>query len=327
MDHAALSAALIARVRGKMSQAQLSRRLGYASNVVYLWEQQRRLPALGVFLRLAELRRRGVRPALRQFFALSPLPLSDSVALGDAASVAAILRHLARDQSTLELARRTGFDRTTLGRWLRGQTQPRLPDFLCFLEATSLRLLDFVALFADPAELDATRAAYLEQLERQRLAYELPWSHAVLHALELDAVQAQPRHRSAQLAAALGLSAEEIDTLLQRLAEARLIEKHAGRWRPTKMSSVDTRADFAANRGLKQHWARAALQRLERLQPGHQSLFSYNLFPIAAADFARLRQLHLDYYERVRQLVAQARHADHVVVLNVQLCRLDEFAG
>jgi hypothetical protein len=63
------------------------------------------------------------------------------------------------------------------------------------------------------------------------------------------------------------------------------------------------------------------------LQPNHQSLFSYNLFPIGAADFARLRQLHLDYYERVRQLVAQARGADHVVVLNVQLCRLDEFVA
>ena len=327
MDHAAVSAALIARVRGKMSQAQLSRRLGYSSNVVYLWEQRRRLPPLGVFLRLAELRRRGVRAALQQFFALSPLPVSDALPLGGADAVAAILRQLARDQSTLELARRTGFDRTTLGRWLRGQTQPRLPDFLCFLEATSLRLLDFVALFADPAELEATKAAYLEQRERQRLAYELPWSHAVLHALELDAYQAQPRHRTSLLAAALGLGAAEIDALLQRLAEARLIEKHAGRWRPTRMSSVDTRADFAANRGLKQHWAGAALQRLERLQPGHQSLFSYNLFPIGAADLERLRQLHLDYYQRVRQLVAQARGADHVVVLNVQLCRLDELAG
>jgi hypothetical protein len=58
--------------------------------------------------------------------------------------------------STLRLARRIGFDRTTLWRWLRGQSQPRLPDFLCFLEATSLRLLDFVALFADPAKLDST---------------------------------------------------------------------------------------------------------------------------------------------------------------------------
>jgi hypothetical protein len=76
---------------------------------------------------------------------------------------------------------------------------------------------------------------------------------------------------------------------------------------------------------LKQHWASVALQRIERLAPSQQSLFSYNLFAIGSADFARLRELHLDYYERVRQLVAEARGADHVVVLNVQLCRLDEF--
>jgi hypothetical protein len=53
-------------------------------------------------------------------------------------------------------------------------------------------------------------------------------------------------------------------------------------------------------------------------------LFSYNVFPIGHAGLARLRQLHLDYYQRVRYLVANATGADHVVVMNVQLCVLDE---
>ncbi len=324
MDHTALSAALIVRIRGKWSQARLSRRLGYASNVVYLWEQRRRLPPIGVFLRLAELRQRGFRAALGQFFALSPGAAREA---GEAPAVVPLLEQLARGQSALELARATGFDRTTIGRWLRGETEPRLPDFLRFLEATSQRLLEFVALFADPAELDETRGAYLEYVERQRLAYELPWSHAVLHALELAAYQALPRHRSAVIAALVGLPLAEVDRHLERLAAAQLIERHAGRWRPTRMASVDTRRDFAANRRLKQHWAGVALERLGRHAPEHQSLFSYNLFPIGSADFARLRELHLDYYQRVRQLVAEARGADHVVVLNVQLCRLDEAPG
>jgi hypothetical protein len=199
-----------------------------------------------------------------------------------------------------------------------------LPDFLRFLETTNLRLLEFVALFADPAELELTSAAHREQLQRQRLAYEQPWSHAVLHALELDAYQALPRHRATLLAAQLGLPPSEVEIQLQRLADAHLIERHEGRWRPARMSSLDTRGDFAANRRLKQHWASVAVRRIEQLQPNQQSLFSFNLFPIGHADFARLRELHLDYYERVRQLVAEARGADHVVVLNVQLCRLDE---
>jgi transcriptional regulator with XRE-family HTH domain len=325
VDHAALSAVLIAQVRGKMSQAQLSRRLGYASNVVYLWEQRRRLPPVGVFLRAAELRRRTFRAELQQFFGISPLPATSSAQpLGDSATVAALLRQLARGQSALELGRRTGFDRTTIARWLRGRTQPRLPDFLRFLETTNLRLLEFVALFADPAELELTSAAHREQLQRQRLAYEQPWSHAVLHALELDAYQALPRHRPTLLAAQLGLPPSEVEIQLQRLADAHLIERHEGRWRPARMSSLDTRGDFTANRRLKQHWASVAVRRIEQLQPNQQSLFSFNLFPIGHADFARLRELHLDYYERVRQLVAEARGADHVVVLNVQLCRLDE---
>ena len=39
-----------------------------------------------------------------------------------------------------------------------------------------------------------------------------------------------------------------------------------------------------------------------------------------------LRELHIDYYQRVRQVVARATGADHVVVMNAQLFTLDEGA-
>jgi hypothetical protein len=228
------------------------------------------------------------------------------------------------DQSRVQLARLTGFDRTTLGRWLEGKTEPRLPDFLELLDKATLRLLDFVALFVDPGELDMTRDAYTASKNRQKLAYELPWSHAVLHALELSGYRSLPRHRPAVLAEHLGLSNGEIEAQLAQLFAARVIEKRDGLWREARMLSVDTRSDFVLNRKLKQHWAAVAAERLGRHEPHHQSLFSYNVFPVARAEFAALRELHLEYYQRVRQIVAGAKGADHVVVMNVQLCALDE---
>ncbi len=323
MDYAALSATLIARVRGTMSQEHLSRRLGYASNVLYLWERQRRLPTVGTFFRMADLRRRAVRDGLVRF--VGPGATANGLARsGSPAAVPLLLHWMSGDQSSVELARLSGFDRTTLSRWLKGKTEPRLPDFLELLDKATLRLLDFVALFVDPGELAMTREAYAASKNRQRLAYELPWSHAVLHALELAAYRALPRHRPAVLAEHLGLSIAEVEAQLAQLFAAHVIEKQGGLWREARMLSVDTRSDFALNRELKQHWAAVAAERLGRHEPHHQSLFSYNVFPIARAEFARLRELHLDYYQRVRQIVAAATGADHVVVMNVQLCALDE---
>jgi transcriptional regulator with XRE-family HTH domain len=308
-----------------MSQERLSRRLGFGSNVLYLWERQRRLPAAGVFFRMAELRRRPVREQLARFF--GPSTAAAAAVRAGEPLVPALLRWMRGEQTNVELAALSGFDRSTLARWLGGKTEPRLPDFLELLDRSTLRLLEFVALFADPATLEVTRDAHAVACGRQALAYELPWSNAVLHALELSAYRRLSRHRPQVLAEHLGLTAAHVEATLQRLAQARVIEKHGELWREVRVLSIETTGDFERNRALKSHWASIASDRLSRLQPGDDNLFSYNVFPISRADFQALRELHVDYYQRVRQLVARASGADHVVVMNAQLFTLDEAPG
>lgn len=94
-----------------------------------------------------------------------------------------------------------------------------------------------------------------------------------------------------------------------------------------RVSSIETTSDFERNRALERHWTAVAGDRLSRVQPGQEDLVSYNVFPISRADFQALRELHLDYYQRVRQLVVRASGADHVVVMNAQLFTLDEPSG
>ncbi|HTV19119.1 MAG TPA: DUF4423 domain-containing protein [Polyangiaceae bacterium] len=324
MDYDGLSAGLIRRVRGKMSTARLSRLLGFSSNVLQLWEQQDRLPDIATFLRLASLRKLRFETGLGELLGTVTRAEANAAPSGDDVSIASVMRRLSGQRSVAELARLSGFDRATITRWCEGKTTPRLPDFLAFLDATTQRLLDFVALFADPREIALTRSAYEEHQKRLRIAYSMPWSSAVLHALELSEYRALPAHDVQLLANKLGLSGEEIDRHLRELLAARLIEERGGRYQPVRVSTVHTQRDFAANRRLKRHWAGVACSRIERLEPEHQSLFSYNVFPIAHGDLDRLRQLHLDYYQRIRHLVANATSADRVVVVNVQLCVLDE---
>src|SRR5688500_20343654 len=72
LDYGQLGAELIRALRGKRSQMALSRRLGYKTNVVYLWEAQKGAPTGVGFLRLAERVGVDVRQALEQFYRTPP---------------------------------------------------------------------------------------------------------------------------------------------------------------------------------------------------------------------------------------------------------------
>jgi hypothetical protein len=75
---------------------------------------------------------------------------------------------------------------------------------------------------------------------------------------------------------------------------------------------------------LKAHWAQVGLARLPNLEPNQDDLFSYNLFTISHADWQRVRDLHIAYYQELRSIVVASEPADRVALVNVQLMRLDE---
>ena len=58
-------------------------------------------------------------------------------------------------------------------------------QLLRIANACSYRLCDFVEIFVEPSEVPEIATMY-ETLQRQRqVAYDMPWSHAVLRAMEL----------------------------------------------------------------------------------------------------------------------------------------------
>ena len=319
VDERALARQLVRALRGRRSQTALSRRLGQRSNVVYAWESGRRHPASSAWFRLAQRSGIDCEQALRGW--LEPA-LAPGTALSTRAGVTGLLRALAAGRSALELARVLEVDRTTVGRWLHGTTEPRLFELLRLIARTTQRLFDFVALFTDPAQLPATRAAYADHAVQQHLAYELPWSHAVLRALELDAYRALPRHQPGFIAQRIGISQAEEERYLAELLRAKQIRRNRGRFVVQRVLTVDTRRREADNLRIKAHWAEVALERLRSGRAPSDALFSYNLFPIARADLERIRQLHIEYFHRVREIIAESRSADDIVLMNLQLMPL-----
>jgi transcriptional regulator with XRE-family HTH domain len=320
MNHDALASELIRALRGARSQGAVNRKLGRSSNVAHAWERGSRTPRASDFFKLARVAGIDVARVLSEF---TDGPLSPVRAGFDARSTAAWLQTLSRARSHAELARGVKRDRNTVARWLSGDTEPRLPDLLRFVDATTQRMLDFVAAFVDPSSLASLRAIWADLERQRRLAYDLPWAHAVLRVLELDDYVKLPEHVRGFIAQRIGISSELEDECVHALAHAGQIRRRRGKWTLTRVMAVDTRDDPEGNLRLKRHWARVGAERLERatLPPGSQ--YSYNLFAISDEGLEQIRQAHLQYYERLRAIVAECKHPTQLALVNVQLLPLD----
>jgi hypothetical protein len=318
-NFAALAAELLRALRGKRSQRAFSKRLGYRSNIAYRWECARCFPTAAEGLHVAARAGVDVGASLRRFLR-NDAPWLRAKDVASPAGVARLLRELRGKTPLVELARRSPFSRFAIARWLKGTAQPRLHEFLELIELTSLRALDFVAELVDPARLPSAAERWKRLEAARNAAYDHPWSHAVLRGLELEDYRKLGRHRSGWLARRLGIPLKEEQGCLELLDTAGQIRLENGLWRVNEVSVVDTRRDRERSHTLKSFWLRTAVDRYER---GAEGIFSYNLMAVAEADLPRLRELHVQYFQALRALVAESVPSERVVLFSTQLFPLD----
>lgn len=295
-----------------------SRQLGFRSNVVYSWEHGRRYPEVSLFLRAALRGRPNLRGDLSAFFDLDEAAFAGRRGYSPR-TVMRLVVQLAGATPKSRLALELGVDRTTLGRWCAGKTEPRLPDFLALLQLSTQRMLSFLSLFADLSQLPSTREVHEHLVHQQRLAYELPLSHAVLRALELEQYSRLPAHSDAFIAREVGVTTEQAEQLLRGLVRAGQAVRRGQRYEAAEILTVDTREDPERNRRIKAFWAREALGRFEAGNSSGDALFSFNLFAISEQGYQQIRELHLAHFDRVRAIIEKNETADRVVLMNLQL--------
>lgn len=317
-DFEALARELVRALRGKRSQRALSRRLGYSTNVVYGWESGRRSPSATETFRLAERVRADVPAAVGTLMRDRPAWLT-TTAPASPAFVRALLGELRGALSIATISARSGRSRFAVSRWLSGKAEPRLPDLLRIVEATSLRVADLLAQLVDPEALPSLAPRFRELEARRRIAWTLPWSHAVLRVLELEQYRRLRKHRSGWIAARLGIPEEEELRCLQALEQGGLVRRVAGKVLVEEATVDTSTSPEAGRRALKRHWAEVGTARIAEGAPG---LFSYNVFSVSRADLAALQRLHVQYFTALRNVVAASQPPECVVVANVQLFEL-----
>lgn len=318
-----VAAELIRALRGRRSRADVSRRLGYRSNIVHRWELKHSWPTASRFLEMHRRLRPTAPSWIEQFF--NGLP--DWASPRDQTSpraVAAFLQRLRGKTPLLKIAELARCNRYSVSRWIAGTAQPKLPDFLRLVDVMSRRLPDLIAAFEDPARLPSMNLRWKQLQLARRAGYELPWSHAVLRALELKGA---PRALVAQqdwIARKLRIPAGTVREALAVLEGAAQITKTKRGYRVREITSIDTGRDPELSRGVKIAWLRTALERLEANTPGR---FGYSVFAVSKADLAELHALHLQYVRAMQSVIARSTPSECVGLYCSQLLDLSDVPG
>ncbi len=318
MNYERAASELVRALRGKRSQPALSRRLGYESNVIYTWESGRGFPTASIALKAARRAGVSIHGVFERFYGRPPRWF-DHVDPASREGVAAFLNDIRGGTSVVDVAKASEKSRFAVARWLKGQTEPRLPDFLRLVECCSLRLLDFLECMVAPDALPSIRQAWKALQSARRLAYDAPWTQAVLRALELRAYQAR-RHQSGWIAKRVGVTREIEDECLQLLKQSGQVRWVDGRWVASNVRTLDMRKDPEAALRLKSWWGHVAL---DRAAGGGRGMV-YNLFGVSTSDLDRLRALQAAYFNELRTVVAQSEPVEHVCLAAMFLMDLSE---
>jgi transcriptional regulator with XRE-family HTH domain len=304
---------LLRAVRGRRSQVAFSRRLGYRGNPVADWEAGRRFPTAGETLRACEVAGIDLAAAFGRFH-------EGTSALVSAADddVAAWLRAHLGQATAVSVAERMDRSRYAVARWLAGRTRPRLPDFLRLVEALTGQAAQLVAELVPIGAVPALAERQTARRAAARLAFDEPWTAAVLRVLETAAYQALPVHEVGFVAEVLSIPVSREARCLDELERAGVVQVQGGRYVPVAPLTVDPRADAAEMRALGATWSDVSVAR-QRAARREGDMFSYNLFSASREDLERIRELHLAYYREVRAIVAASEPSETVAMIQVHL--------
>ena len=290
----------------------MARKLGYRGNPITDWERGERFPTAEEVLRAARLSGVDVPAAFLRFSPSVPL-----ASVGGRYALGAWLSTLRGATPVSEIAQRSGASRFSVARWLKGRAKPRLPDFLRLLDAITGRLPEWAAELVDIEQVPSLRSRVHAATAARQLAFEAPWTEAILRLLETSAYRRLRRHRSSFIAEALGIETEVVDRCLEKLQAAALIAQQGARLVVKSQGVVDTQGGKAALRSLKAHWTRVAGERL--LEPRDEDLFAYNVISLSAADLEKVREKLRATFREVRSLVAASQPEEVAALVNMQI--------
>jgi len=160
----------------------------------------------------------------------------------------------------------------------------------------------------------------------KRLAFELPWTAAVLPMLETTkyAHRCAPHGAldDAWIARQLGAEVHQVTEAIEALADAEVVARRDGKWEVVGSLTVDVRATPADVLQFKRHWLGAAHEQLSLTDST-----SINLFAVSNADLEKIRELQKSTFREIRAIVASSSRSDAAAMMVFHLAEWTDTGG
>lgn len=296
MDLQALKVELLRNIRGKRSQGQVSRRLGFSYNKVSRWENGTSNLPWPDFVRFSKACKINIDVVLRNYFFYE----------GDPGDHAAILRALFGTRQLSEVADTMEVSRNTIARWLSGEAVPDVEDMLRALERFTKQLFPMVAAFGPPEDFPSLKEALVTEAARHRRSFELPELEIIFAALQLDDYRATPRHDDAWFAARLGIALERLCECMDILRQTDSIFLEGNHYSIAKPGFYQhRRGGFELHQGLRTFWMEYGLKRWHAgSRP--EDLLVHFVIPITDEFHKVLHAEYVSLFHDISKLVAEA---------------------
>lgn len=315
VDFDRVSRELLRALRGTRSQTAFSRRLGFRSNVSAKWESGQRMPTAVEAFQYSQVLGVDVPALLRRF---QPNIDVGAVFAAPGPQLHRWLSALRGAQRLGELAQKSGLSRYSVGRFLTGQSEPRLPQFLALVEALTARVDELIDLWVGIERVGELEPRFLRVQAARRAMTQRPLCLAVMCLLDTTPLRARGQvDQEHELARVLERPIEELRECLELLLAGGVIALDEGRYQPVSQLTVDAHTSRARQHELQGYWGEVAAR--HALAPNADDVCSYNVFSIARRDYEALRELQRDFYRTARALIAASEPTELAGLLFVQM--------
>lgn len=177
IDFDLIARELLTAIRGRLSTSRLSQRLGFRYNQVARWESGAKIILWKEFCKLAKVLNLPLARALEINYIYSHKNFANG---------SAILNDLKGDKTVTDFAKALQRDRLVVSRWLKGETELPLAEFLRALHLVHNNAGEFLNAIVPLTKIPHAEVHLEPHLRERRLLVDSPWIGALLGCLDLE---------------------------------------------------------------------------------------------------------------------------------------------
>lgn len=320
-------------LRGSMTQAELSQKLGYSFNQVGKWEALHTAITWSQFLKLGESVGIPLWSITKSALALSHRSTQSLDSTTDPRITDLLFPFMGLSKE-MEIATTLGKSRSAVRRILSQERELDLIEVLRLLNLRPFALQNWLSRFVDVKTL----VSFQRQMQRERdllesLA-EIPWSPIVNSALQAERYRQLPHHDEMVLANLCGLSVEQVRAALEKLLSVGAIHIERGlfRNRLTELTLIRSPQMRKFTAFLADHVAsHVSASGPKTANPKNPSLTAVRVYPLSEAGARKVAEALVRYHHEISKIVAQddeaPTHVRATVIHSVDMSLLNRDAA